>query len=165
MSRVFIGLGSNLGDRLEHLFTAVRLLAAAPGIGVRQIAPIIETEPIGGPAGQAPYLNSVVEIETSLEPLALLDRCQAIERQLGRAPSPEHWAPRPIDLDLLCYEDRLMTDPRLTIPHPRLHERWFVLEPFAQLAPSFIHPAQRRSIAELLAEVAPAPARQPSRAE
>ena len=157
MSRVFIGLGSNLGDRLEHLFTAVRLLAAVPGVQVRQLAPIIMTEPIGGPAGQEPYLNSVVEIDTQLEPLALLDRCQAIERQLGRMPS-EHWAPRPIDLDLLVYDDRVVNDPRLMIPHPRLHERWFVLEPFAQLAPALIHPTTRRSIAELLASVAPSPA-------
>ena len=157
MSRVFIGLGSNLGDRLEHLFTAVRLLAVVPGVQVRQLAPIIATEPIGGPAGQEPYLNSVVEIDTELEPLALLDCCQAIERQLGRMPS-EHWAPRPIDLDLLVYDDRVVNDPRLMIPHPRLHERWFVLEPFAQLAPALIHPTIRRSIAELLTSVAPAPA-------
>ncbi|MBI4342314.1 MAG: 2-amino-4-hydroxy-6-hydroxymethyldihydropteridine diphosphokinase [Candidatus Omnitrophica bacterium] len=158
MSRVFIGLGSNLGDRLHHLSTAVRLLGTIPGIRVRELAPIIETKPVGGPA-QDPYLNTVVELDTDLEPLALLDRCQAIERQLGRLPSAQRWVARSIDLDLLLYADQVIAGPRLAIPHPRLHERWFVLEPLAQLAPQLLHPTLHRTMAELLTTVAPAPAR------
>ena len=162
MTAVFLGLGSNIGDRLDRISSAARRLGALPGIRMRQMAPIIETEPVGGPVGQDPYLNTVVRIDTDLEPLALLDRCQAVERQLGRLPSPQRWAPRPIDLDILFYGDRVVNDPRLTIPHPRLQERWFVLEPLAQLAPELVHPLLHRCVADLFAAVAPAPAKPPA---
>lgn len=160
MSRVFLGLGSNLGDRLERISSAARLLGEAPGVRMQQMAPIIETEPVGGPSGQDPYLNTVVEIETDLPPLALLDQCQAIEQRLGRTPVVQRWAARAIDVDILLYGGRVVSEPRLIIPHPRLHERWFVLEPLAQLAPGLLHPTLYRSIADLLAGVVPAPAKQ-----
>ena len=150
MSRVFIGVGSNEGDRLEHISQAVRALGTVQGVRVVQMATIIETKPVGGPP-QGPYLNTVIELETRLEPLVLLDVLQMIERWLGRVPSPERWGPRPMDLDLLLYDDRLMDHPRLVLPHPRLHERAFVLEPLAQLAPELIHPVLRQSMAALLA--------------
>jgi 2-amino-4-hydroxy-6-hydroxymethyldihydropteridine diphosphokinase len=152
MSRVFIGLGSNEGNRLEHLSKAVKALGVLEGVRVVQMAPIIETEPMGGPP-QGPYLNTVVELETSVEPIELLHALQSIERHVGRVPSPQRWAPRPIDLDLLFYDDRVIQEPALTIPHPRLHERRFVLEPLAQLAPALVHPVLKQAVTELLAHV------------
>lgn len=155
MNQVFIGVGSNEGDRLAMISAAVRAIGAVPGIRLLRMAPIIETEPVGGPP-QEPYLNTVVEIETGLDPRALLERLQAVERQLGRVPSTQRWVARPIDLDILFYDELVTDAPQLTIPHPRLHERWFVLEPLAQLAPELIHPVLRRSIADLWVAVAPA---------
>ena len=147
MSRVFIGIGSNEGDRLRHISEAVKCLGGTEGISLVQMATIIETEPIGPPQG--PYLNTVVEVETSLNPLQLLRALKAIERGQGRAPAAARWAARPIDLDLLLYGDRTIQEPELTIPHPRLPERLFVLEPLAQLAPELVHPQLGQSIAAL----------------
>jgi 2-amino-4-hydroxy-6-hydroxymethyldihydropteridine diphosphokinase len=148
MSRVFIGLGSNEGDRLAHLDRAIKALAATRGGRLVQLASIRETAPVGGPP-QGPYLNTVVEMETPLTPQRLLATLQAIERDLGRAPSTARWGPRPIDLDILLYEDRVVREPRLSIPHPLLHERDFVLEPLAELAPDLTHPVLKQTIREL----------------
>ena len=153
MNRVFVGIGSNEGDRLRLISRAVRELGALPGIRIVQMAMVAETEPVGPP--QAPYLNTVVELATALDPLELLRMTQAIERRLGRVPSPQRWGPRPIDLDILLYHDRTLRDAHLRLPHPRMHERRFVLEPLAQLAPELVHPVLRRSIAELLARLPP----------
>ena len=150
MARVFIGVGSNEGDRLEHISKALQALGAVQGIRLTQMATVIETEPVGGPP-QGPYLNTVVEIETALDPHALLTQLQTIERQRGRKPSTERWGPRPIDLDILLYDDRIVNDPALSIPHPRLHHRRFVLEPLAQLAPSTVHPILGYTARDLLA--------------
>ena len=152
MSRVFIGVGSNEGDRLAHISRAMRALAEVSGVRLLQMATIAETEPIGGPP-QGPYLNTVVEIDTTLPPTELLGTLQDIERRLGREPSSQRWGPRPIDLDILLYDDRIVQGPQLSIPHPRMHERRFVLEPLAQLAPGTIHPLLQRPIADLLAQV------------
>lgn len=158
MARVFIGVGSNEGDRLENISTAAQRLGAAPGVRVIQMAAIRETAAVGGPA-QGPYLNTVVELDTSRAPRELLNVLQGIEQSLGRAPSQERWGPRPIDLDLLLYDDRVMQEPDLAVPHPRMHERWFVLEPLAQLAPDLVHPVLRRPISSLLERVlSPQPA-------
>ena len=152
MARAFIALGANEGDRLAQLFSATCLLRESPDVRVVQLAPIIETEPVGGPP-QADYLNSVVEVETALDPDALLRLLQDIERRLGRAPSAERWGPRPIDLDLLLYDDRIITQPHLCVPHPRMHQRRFVLEPLAQLAPGLLHPILHQPIAALLEQL------------
>ncbi len=149
MARVFLGLGSNEGDRASYISQAVQRLSATPGIRVVQAAPLYETAPVGGPP-QPDYLNTAVEIETSLEPEPLLAALRALEQALGRSSSEVRWGPRPIDLDILVYEDRVMTTPALTIPHPRMHERRFVLEPLAQLAPGLRHPLLGQSIDELL---------------
>ena len=152
MARVFIGIGSNQGDRLALISQAARALGAAEGTRVVQMATIRETEPLGPP--QEPYLNTVVEVETERTPEELLRALQDVERRLGRAPSPQRWGPRVIDLDLLLYDDRVIRRPDLSIPHPRMHERDFVLEPLAQLAPEVIHPVLRQSVASLRDQVA-----------
>ena len=149
MSRVFIGIGSNEGDRLGHISRAVKALNATPALRVLQLAPITETEPVGGPP-QDPYLNTAVELDTALTPFDLLRALKEIEQRLGRQPTGERWGPRPIDLDILLYEDQIIDSPELTIPHPRVHERQFVLEPLAQIAPDLVHPILKQSISELL---------------
>ncbi len=152
MSRAFIGIGSNDGDRLQAISRAVQFLGAPSGLRVVQLAPIQETAPVGGPP-QGPYLNSVVELQTELPPHELLAALQRIEWLLGRRSSKQRWGPRPMDLDLLLYDDRIVQDPEMTIPHPRMHERRFVLEPLAQLAPDVIHPVLREPIRALLARL------------
>ena len=148
MTRVFIGIGSNEGDRLAHISNAIKALGAVDSIHVVQMALIIETEAVGGPP-QDSYLNTVVELDTVLVPRELLSALKAIEQQLGRAPASQRWGPRPIDLDILLYDDAVLNEPTLTIPHPRMHQRRFVLEPLAQLAPDVVHPVLKQSISQL----------------
>jgi 2-amino-4-hydroxy-6-hydroxymethyldihydropteridine diphosphokinase len=133
--RAFIGLGSNLGDRAEHLRMAIRALATTTGIDVIQVSSLYETEPVGGPP-QEDFLNAVVEINTLLGHRALFDACMTIEHALGRdRVDGERWGPREIDLDLLAMGDLMVSDPDLEIPHPRLAERAFVLVPWSEIAP------------------------------
>jgi 2-amino-4-hydroxy-6-hydroxymethyldihydropteridine diphosphokinase len=133
--RAFIGLGSNLGDRAVNLRNAIRAFEATPGIEVKQVSSMYETEPVGGPQ-QSDYLNAVIEIETLLGHRALFDACMTIEHALGRERgSEERWGPRAIDLDLLSMGDLVVSDPDLEIPHPRLAERAFVLVPWSEIAP------------------------------
>ena len=159
MGRAFIGIGSNEGDRLAHISRAAAALGRLPGSRLVQMATIIETEPVGGPA-QDSYLNTAVELETSLAPAALLQALQAIEAAQGRRRTGERWGPRPIDLDILLYDAQVLAGPDLIIPHPCLHERRFALEPLAELAPELAHPVLRQPIAALLARL-PGPAAAP----
>lgn len=152
MSRAFIGLGSNIGDRLALIDRAAKALAATRGARLIQMASIRETDPVGGPP-QGKFLNTVIELDTPLTLHQLFTSLQAIERNLGRQPSPERWGPRPIDLDLLLYDSQVVQEPRLTVPHPRLHERRFVLEPLAELAPDIIHPIMRQTMRQLLQQL------------
>jgi 2-amino-4-hydroxy-6-hydroxymethyldihydropteridine diphosphokinase len=126
----YLALGSNLGDRLATLQRAVDLLQGVDGIHVLRSSRVFETAPVGPP--QPDYLNAVVGIETSLEPQGLLDACRAVERELGRERG-ERWGPRTIDVDVLTYDDREVDEPDLRIPHPRMHERAFVLVPLGEL--------------------------------
>jgi 2-amino-4-hydroxy-6-hydroxymethyldihydropteridine diphosphokinase len=124
----YIGLGANLGDREETIRTA------AAALGARRLSAIRETAP-WGVEDQPPFLNAVAELDTDLEPRALLERLLSIERDLGRVRDGRRWGPRTIDLDLLLYGDRVVDEPGLQVPHPLLHERAFALEPLAELAP------------------------------
>jgi 2-amino-4-hydroxy-6-hydroxymethyldihydropteridine diphosphokinase len=130
VTSAYLALGSNLGDRLATLQRAVDLLSAAGDIRVIRSSRVFETAPVGPP--QPDYLNAVVEIETTLEPRALLAACQAVERELGRE-RRERWGPRTIDVDVLTYDDLEVDEPDLRIPHPRMHERAFVLVPLGEL--------------------------------
>lgn len=144
----YIALGSNLGDRHEYLRQAVSRLAASAGILEVQLSPVVETEPVGGPPGQGCYLNGAALVVTTLEPQKLLELLLDIERQLGRE-RREQWGPRTIDLDLLLYEQEIMNTPALILPHPRMHQRLFVLQPLAAIAPDAIHPVLHQSIRQL----------------
>lgn len=129
MTRSYLGLGSNLGDRLENLRRAVGLLDER-GIRVVRSSRVYETEPVGPP--QPDYLNAVIEVETDLEPRHLLRRCQEVEEELGRVPG-ERWGPRIIDLDVLTYDDEEIDEPDFQVPHPLMHERAFVMAPLLEL--------------------------------
>jgi 2-amino-4-hydroxy-6-hydroxymethyldihydropteridine diphosphokinase len=135
----YIALGSNLGDRRGYLCRARELLAETPGVLVSASSSLYETTPVGGPAGQEPYLNAVLRLETTLPPQSLLATCLAIEALLGRQRTIP-WGPRSIDLDLLLYGAARIDEPDLTVPHPRLHLRTFVLVPLCELAPDLFHP-------------------------
>jgi 2-amino-4-hydroxy-6-hydroxymethyldihydropteridine diphosphokinase len=130
VTAAFLGLGSNLGDRLANLERAAERLDAHPHISVTRSSRVYETAPIGPP--QPDYLNAVIEIETSLTPAELLQATQEIERALGRVPA-ERWGARTIDIDILTFDDDDIDTPDLEIPHPRMHERGFVLAPLLEL--------------------------------
>jgi len=149
---VYVGVGSNLGPREKCIDAAVTELRANPRIRVVAVSRVIETEPVGGPPGQGPYLNAAAQIETDLEPLALLGALKRIERLIGRREGPR-WGPRPIDLDILLFGPMVLETPELTLPHPRLRERRFVLKPLSEIAPDVRDPVTGRSVRELLAQL------------
>lgn len=152
----FVGLGANEGDRAAALRTAIAALDATDGLRVEGVSPVYQTEAHRRP-GQPPqpdHLNAVVRLRTALPPDALLDVFHALEAVAGRAPTAEPWAPRPLDLDLLLYGDRVMVTPALTLPHPRLAGRRFVLRPLADLAPNLVLPDTGATVADALAACA-----------
>jgi 2-amino-4-hydroxy-6-hydroxymethyldihydropteridine diphosphokinase len=151
-SVVCIAFGSNLGDRRDTLEAAIASLADAPGVSVQKVSSFHETEPVGGPAGQGLFLNAAAVLETTLDPFGLLRVLREIEERFGRTRTV-HWGARTLDLDLLLFDDRIIDTPELTIPHPRLTERRFVLEPLAEVAPDAVDPVTKRTIVDLLANV------------
>ena len=147
---LYISIGSNLGDRESNLRTAVSRIAARIGPVVAE-SDIVETEPWGFETGNR-FLNQVIAIDTALSPEDVLDITQQIERELGRSTksSNGNYSDRPIDIDLLLYDDLIINTDRLTIPHPLMDRRRFVLEPLAQIAPSIAHPLLNETILDLL---------------
>jgi 2-amino-4-hydroxy-6-hydroxymethyldihydropteridine diphosphokinase len=130
--RAFLALGSNLGDRRAHIEAAIEAMP-----DVVAVSPVYETEPVGGPDGQGPFLNAVVELDTALSPRELLELCQRLEAAAGRVRT-ERWGPRTLDVDVLLVGDLTVNEPDLVVPHPRMWERDFVLRPLADLAPELV---------------------------
>ncbi len=147
MPKVFIGVGSNLGDRAGYLEFARKEILSVPGLIGLQCSPVYETEPVEAEGGT--FLNAVWSFETALSPRELLARLQAIEAKAARQRSKPN-AERTLDLDLLAYGNELITEENLRVPHPRMHERRFVLEPFCDLAPEWVHPELKKTARELL---------------
>jgi len=151
MTKVYAGLGSNLGNREANLVRAIARIDACEDICVKEKSSFYETKPVGGPP-QPDYLNCAIVLETEIEPQALLKEFKKIEGELGRKPGVR-WGPRIIDLDILLYGERVVNDNNLKIPHERMHERIFVLEPLCEISPDIRHPVLGRKISEILKEL------------
>src|SRR5438045_1665462 len=135
---VYLGFGSNQGRKKSQIEKALRLLSGTPGIRLGRVSSLYRTEPVGGPS-QPDHFNGVAELSVSLGPQKLLRELKRIERESGRRPGPR-WGPRPLDLDILTYGKRIIRQSKLFVPHPLYHRRRFVMVPFAELTPRFLHP-------------------------
>lgn len=136
---VYLGLGSNLGHREKNIAAALNALEGTRGIVVEKVSGLYETDPVGGPPNQNKYINAAAKLRTELSPQRLLAVLLKIEASLGRE-RRERWGPRTIDLDILLYDDLVLSEDGLTIPHPLMHDRRFVMEPLAEIAPNVVHP-------------------------
>jgi len=150
MVTAYLGLGSNLGNRLAFLRGGRDSLTSRFDVVLTRTSGVYETAAVGGPADNPPFLNAVLEIETALTPRELLAACLAVEDEFGRT-RPMEWAPRTLDIDLLLYNALLSDDPEMRIPHPHLHERAFVLAPLSEIAPDLVHPGLQKTVRELAA--------------
>ena len=151
MARAYIGLGANLGPKDVTILRAVELLGAHEDVDVLELSQLRETEPVGV-VDQPPFLNGALAVETTLAPRELLHVLLGVERELGRMRDGERWGPRTIDLDLLVYGDEVVDEPGLRVPHPRLHERRFALEPLAEVEPGLEIPGLGR-VSEALSKL------------
>lgn len=155
-ARCLIALGSNLGDRLANLQAGLREIADADGVDVVAVSPIYETAPVGGPDGQGPYLNAALAADVAIDAESLLGMLHRIEE--GRERSRDvYWGPRTLDLDLLVHGSLVVDTPTLQVPHPRMHERRFVMVPVCDIAPDLVHPTLGRTMRDLLADLPPDP--------
>lgn len=145
----YIALGSNLGEREKNIAAAIAKLRSTPEVEVLRVSRLLPNPAVGGPEDSPAFLNGVVEIRTGLGAHAVLHRLLEIERELGRS-RREKWEPRAIDLDLLLYGEHILSSQELIVPHPLMHERRFVLEPLAELAPEVVHPTLQMSVGGLL---------------
>jgi 2-amino-4-hydroxy-6-hydroxymethyldihydropteridine diphosphokinase len=155
VSRVFIGLGSNLGDREFLIRRAVEGLRTVPRTQVTQVSSLYDTDPVGD-VEQPAYLNAVVALETDLAPRELLWQLLLIEKRMGRVRA-QRWGPRSIDLDLLFHGREVVDEPDLQVPHPEAHRRAFVLVPLAELDPAFLHPVSGEPVRKMLKALPPNP--------
>jgi 2-amino-4-hydroxy-6-hydroxymethyldihydropteridine diphosphokinase len=153
MKRVYLALGSNLGDRRANIESALKRLDES-GVRVRQVSSLYRTEPVGYTA-QPWFVNCAAEVGTDLMPLQLVRRCQAIQREMGRRPGPRN-GPRLIDIDVLLYENAVVRSAEVTIPHPRMAERRFVLVPLNEIAGDAEHSLTRQTVREMLGSAPPA---------
>ncbi|MCR4291040.1 MAG: 2-amino-4-hydroxy-6-hydroxymethyldihydropteridine diphosphokinase [Candidatus Scalindua sp.] len=148
MTKVYAGLGSNLGNKRENIISAIDRIDAYEEICVKEKSDFYNTTPVGGPP-QPDYVNCVIGLETEIEPHTLLKEFKEIEIELGRKPGVR-WGPRIVDIDILLYGDRIVNDHNLKIPHERMHERVFVLGPLYEISPDIKHPVSGISISDLL---------------
>lgn len=153
---VYVGLGSNLGDREENLSRARDALRSIDAVAVLRCSSLFDSAPVMRPeSGPQPrYLNAVVEMSCGLDPKRLLNILKHIENDFGRLPGPR-WSPRVLDLDVLLWDGRLIAEPMLQVPHLELHKRQFVLEPLCELVPDYVHPIIGKSLKDLLRDLAP----------
>lgn len=154
MARAFIAIGSNLGDRSGHVDRARARLAKLPRTRLVGFSSTYETAPVG-PVEQGDFLNAAAELDTQLDPFELLEALRQIERDAGRPAEPTRvkWGPRTLDLDIVLYGYEVISSDTLVVPHPLMHERWFVLKPLAELAPQAVHPILQMTVADLLKNV------------
>jgi len=146
---IYIALGSNVGDREANLKKALAMLIETPHVNVRRISSFIENPAVGGPEDSPDFLNAAIEVTTTLSPHALMKRLLEIEREMGRL-REKKWEPRCIDLDLLLFGDQIISDDTLIVPHPLMHERKFVIQPLAEIAPNVVHPTLEIPISMIL---------------
>ncbi len=151
MSKIYVGLGSNLGDKKLNITNATILLGSLMG-DLKVLSSLYETEPWGFRSDNK-FLNAVVLLETNIEPQMCLEMAKAIEREMGRVYTHEGYEDRLIDVDILLYDDRVIRTETLTLPHPLMHERDFVLKPMVEIAPDLQHPLLRKTMKELLCEI------------
>lgn len=152
MHVAYIGLGANLGQREKNLAAALTALERTRGIEVDAVSSLYETDPVGGPEDQPRYINAAARLRTELSPQRLLALLLQIEQSLGRRRGVR-WGPRPIDLDILMFDDQVIAEEGLTIPHPLMHERRFVMEPLAEIAPDLRHPTLGLTAREILESI------------
>lgn len=146
---VYISVGSNIGDKLDNCQKNINILAASPSVSLKVQSRFYKTEPVDY-TDQDWFVNAAIKIETFLEPFELLKKLKSIENDAGRTDKSIRFGPRVIDLDIILFDDIIVNTPELTIPHPRMHKRCFVLRPLCDIAPDIIHPVLKKNIKYLL---------------